>query len=161
MIKFDLAVEIYRPLQEVFAFVVTPENDFHWQYGTLMSTQISSGEIGIGTLFRAVRHFMGRRMEGIYEVTEFESNKKYGFKSQSGYVATYTRYTFEVIKGKTIVSVFAQLDPGEMLTANDTVTQKSIKKQYRENLALLKDILETSQTEKSSDATWLVSTRRR
>jgi hypothetical protein len=30
MIKFDLDVDIYRSLHDVFAFVVTPENDFHW-----------------------------------------------------------------------------------------------------------------------------------
>jgi hypothetical protein len=124
MIKFDLAVDIYRPLPEVFVFVVTPENDFHWQYGTLTSTQISKGEIGTGTLFRAVGHFMGRRTESMYEVTEFESNKKYGFKSQSSSLAIYTLYTFELIKGRTRVNVVVQVDSGGTVTASDTVTQK-------------------------------------
>lgn len=161
MIKFDLDVEIYRPLQEVFIFVVTPENDFHWQYGTLMSAQISNGAIGIGTLFRAVGHFMGRRMESVYEVTEFEANKRYAFRSQSGSLDLYTLYTFESIKGRTKMKVFTQLNPGETLIVSDTATQKSIKKEYRENLALLKDILETSGIEQSSNAMWLDSGRRK
>jgi hypothetical protein len=161
MIKFDLNVEIYRTLHEVFAFVVTPENNFHWQYGTLMSAQISNGEIGIGTLFRATGHFMGRRMESVCEVTEFEPDRRYGFKSKSGSLDLYTLYTFDVIKGRTRMNVFVQLDPGETLMVSDTATQRSIKKQYRENLALLKDILETSGVEKSSDVLELVSGRRR
>ena len=160
MINFDLNVEIYRTLHEVFDFVVTPENDFHWQYGTLMSAQISNGAIGIGTLFRAVGHFKGRRMESVYEVTEFESDKRYGFKSKSGFLGLYTLYTFDVIKGRTRMNVFAQLDSGERSMASDTATQKSIKKQYKENLALLKDILETNGIEKSSDALGLASGRR-
>jgi hypothetical protein len=161
MIKFELDVEIYRPLQKVFTFVVTPENDFHWQYGTLTSAQISNGEIGVGTLFRAVGHFMGRRMESVYEVMEFEANKRYAFRSQSALLDLYTLYTFEVISGRTKLSLFTQLDPGETIIASDTATQKSIKKEYRENLALLKDILETSGMEKPLDDLWLVSSRRK
>jgi hypothetical protein len=161
MIKFDMDIHIYRSLQHVFAFVVTPENDFHWQYGTLMSAQISNGEVGIGTLFRVIGHFMGRRMESVYEVNTFEPNKRYGFKSQSGSPSLQTLYTFDVIKGRTVVSVSVRLDPGNAPVASDSATEKSVKKQYRENLALLKDILETNGSDKSSDAVWLVSDRRR
>ena len=28
--KFDLNTDTQRPLTQVFAFVATPENDFHW-----------------------------------------------------------------------------------------------------------------------------------
>lgn len=160
MIKFELDIDIYRPLQEVFTFVVAPENDFHWQYGTLMSAQISEGSMGIGSRFRAVGHFMGRRTESVYEVTDFEWNKRYGFRSKSASLDLYTLYTFDLIKGRTRMSVSAQLDPADTLM-NDTATEKSIKKQYRENLALLKDILETSGVEKPSETMWVVSSRRR
>ena len=161
MIKFDLDVEIYRSLQHVFAFVVTPENDFHWQYGTLRSAQISNGEVQIGTLFRVTGHFMGRRIESVYEVTEFEPNKRYGFKSQSSSPSLYTLYTFDVIKGRTTMNVSVQIDPGDAPMASNTATEKSVKKEYRENLALLKDILETSGIERSPDDMWLISGRRR
>src|SRR5512135_2796431 len=94
MIRFDLDTRIYRPVKQVFAFVATPKNDFQWQYGTLASAQISNGEIGMGTLFRAVGHLMGERIEAVYEITVFDSNKRYGFKSVSGPVDSYTLYTF-------------------------------------------------------------------
>src|SRR5687767_5134804 len=99
MMKFDLNIDIYRPLQQVFAFVTIPENDFYWQYVTLASDKISRGEMGVGTLFRTVGHFMGRRFESVYEVTEFKLNQTYGFKSQSGPMDSNTLYTFEIIKG--------------------------------------------------------------
>lgn len=161
MMKFDLNTDIYRPLTQVFAFVTMPENDFHWQYGTLMSDRISKGEMGVGTLFRVVGHFMGRRMECVYEVTEFEPNKKYGFKSLSGPIDSYTLYTFEVMKGSTRISHSTQISLGEPFKSNATTAEKTVKKEYRENLALLKDILESSRGEISLEPTSLVSRRRR
>ena len=161
MIKFDLNTYIYRPLAQVFAFVATPENDFHWQYGTLMSAKISKGEMGLGTLFRGVGHFMGRRMESVYEVTEFEPNKSYGFKSSSGSIDSHTLYTFDVMEGSTRINLSSQIRLGESIKSNDTTVEKTVKKEYRENLALLKDFLEASQMERTSESMLLVSNRRR
>ncbi len=142
IISFDLNTNIYRPLNQVFSFVATPENDFQWQYGTLTSIQISEGEIGIGTVFRSVGHFMGHRIEGVYEVTEFEPNKSYGFKSRSGPMDSHTLYTFEVMGGSTKINIFTRISPGDLLKPENVAMEKKVKKQYRENLALLKGILE-------------------
>ncbi|HSL43744.1 MAG TPA: hypothetical protein VK897_09955 [Anaerolineales bacterium] len=147
MMKFDLNTNIYRPLQQVFTFVTTPENDFYWQYGTLASDKISRGEMGVGTLFRTVGHFMGRRFESVYEVTEFNPDQRYGFKSQSGPMESYTLYTFEIIKGITKIGHSTQISLSEPFKSNLITAEKTVKKEYRENLALLKDILESSRVE--------------
>lgn len=161
MIRFELNTFIYRPLTQVFAFVATPENDFHWQYGTLMSTKISKGEMSLGTLFRVVGYFLGRRIESVYEVIDFEPNKMYGFKSLSGPTDSYTLYTFEVIKGSTRINLSIQMSPGALLKSNDMTIESKVKKQSRENLALLKEVLETSQVHRSSESMSPVSNRRR
>jgi hypothetical protein len=161
MMKLDLSTYIYRPLTQVFAFVTTPENDFHWQYGTLMSTKISKGEVGVATLFRTVGHFMGRRVESVYEVMEFEPNKKYGFKSLSGPIDSYTLYTFELIKGSIRISNAVQISLGEPFKSNPITAEKMVKKELKENLALLKDILESSRVEMPSERSLLVANRRK
>ena len=145
MISFDLSTHIYRPLKQVFAFVATPENDFQWQYGTLASTQISQGELGLKTLFRAVGHILGRRLETMYEVTAFEPNKKYGFKSVSGPVDSYTLYTFAMTEGGTGINLLIETNPRDLFKPNDAVVVKKFKKQYKENLAMLKSVLEAHQ----------------
>ena len=163
MIKFDLNTNIYRPIQQVFAFVAAPENDFYWQYGTLRSARISQGEICVGALVRTVGHFMGRRIESVYEVTEFNPNKCYGFKSLSGPMDSRTLYTFEIIKGSTRINHSAQISLGETLTLNPISaekTLKTVKKEYRENLALLKDLLESSRAETLPEGTPLDSHQR-
>jgi hypothetical protein len=145
MIRFDLNTRIYRPLKQVFAFVATPENDFQWQYGTLASTQISNGSVGIGTLFRAVGHLVGERIEATYEVTAFESNRSYGFKSVSGPVDVSILYTFEISEGGTRVNLSMETNPRDLFKPDGAIIVKRFKKQYKENLAMLKNVLEAHQ----------------
>lgn len=161
MIQFDISTDIYRPLQQVFAFVAVPENDFYWQYGTLMSDKISKGGMGIGTLFRRVGHCMGQRIESTYEVTEFEPNQRYGFKSLSGPMDSHTLYTFEIIKGSTRISDSTQISLSEPFKSNPMTAEKTLKKEYKENLALLKDFLERGPEHRSGESAPLVSNRRR
>jgi hypothetical protein len=103
---------------------------------------------------------MGRRIESVYEVTEFKSNQKYGFKSQSGPMDSYTLYTFEIMKGSTRISNSIQIGLGEPFRSNPKTAEKTVKKEYRENLALLKDILESSRAEMSSERIQPASNRR-
>ncbi|HLF72761.1 MAG TPA: SRPBCC family protein [Anaerolineales bacterium] len=142
MISFSLYTHIYRPLKQVFSFVATPENDFQWQYGTLASAQISRGEMAIGTLFRTVGHFMGRRIETVYEVTEFEPNNRYGFKALSGPLDSHTLYTFEMTASSTKIIISTETDPKGLFESDGSVAEKKFKKQYKENLAILKSVLE-------------------
>ena len=161
MMKFDFNTDICRPLAQVFAFVTTPENDFHWQYGTLMSERISKGEMGVGMLFRVVGHFIGQRVERVYEVMDFEPNKRYGFKSLSGFIDSSTLYHFELMKGGARLDSSTQISLGEPFKSDSMTAEKLIKKETRENLALLKNILESSRAQTSLERTVLVSKRRR
>ena len=148
MINLDLSTHIYRPLTLVFSFVATPENDFQWQYGTLDSSQISRGEMGLGALFHVTGNFLGQRIESTYEVTEFVPNKSYGFRSRSGPLDCHTLYTFEINKASTKISMLTHLHIGELFKADECSLEKKIKKQCKENLALLKGVLEADRMEK-------------
>ncbi len=142
MININLSTMIYRPIKQVFEYVTNPENDFLWQYGTLESNRLSQGVGVIGTFFRSIGHLMGRRMLSTYEVTEYEPNRKYGFKSHSGPLHTQTSYTFEIADGSTRVNVSTQVIAVDFFTVNGGTFEKRMKKQVKENLAMLKELLE-------------------
>ena len=142
---------IYRPIKQVFDFISIPENDFQWQYGTLKSAQISAGAIRVGTFFRSIGHFMGHRIQGTFEVTEYEPNKKYGFKSLSGPLHSQTLYTFELAGGGTKVNISTQATATNLFQSDESILEKKLKKQLKENLELLKDILEQSKLEADSN----------
>lgn len=142
MINLNTNTIIYRPVGQVFDFVSTPENDFQWQYGTLASARLSGDANAIGTFFRSIGHLMGERIQGTFEVTEYEPNRRYGFKSLSGPLHSRTSYTFEIVNGNTQVNVSTQANIGKSSQIDERILEKKMKKQLKENLKLLKELLE-------------------
>lgn len=142
MINLNTNTVIYRPVKQVFDFVSTPENDFQWQYGTLASSRISGNADAIGSFFRSIGHLLGERVQGTFEVTEFELNKRYGFKSLSGPLHSKTSYTFAIANGSTQMSVSTQANVGKSSQMDERILEKKMKRQLKENLKMLKDLLE-------------------
>src|SRR5258706_15056602 len=127
MIHVDSSTMIYRPINQVFDFVSTPENDFQWQYGTLATAKLSEGVGKLGTLFRSVGHLVGRRVEGTFEVTEYEPNRKYGFKSLSGPLHSQTSYTFEIANGNTKINISTQANMVNSFQMDEGTLEKKMK----------------------------------
>lgn len=120
----------------------TVENDFQWQYGTLESAPLATRPTEVGGLFRTLGHLMGRRLLGTFEITDYEANKRYGFKSLSGPLESQTLYTFETKRGSTNVGVSTQVKVSEKFEVGEKIFEKQLKRQLKENLTLLKGLLE-------------------
>lgn len=142
MISLSSSINIYRPVKQVFGFISISENDFQWQYGTLASAQVSEGTTRVGTFFQSIGHLMGHRIQSTFEVTDFEADRKYGFKSISGPMQSQTLYTFEMDKGSTRIDITTQASLINFFQIRENLLEKQMKKQLKENLALLKNILE-------------------
>ena len=146
MISINLNALILRPVWEVFDFIADPENNPQWQYGSLGSVQLSSGDMQVGTLFSSIGHFMGRRIQSNFEVTEFETNKSYGFETISGPIQLQTSYNFEVVDRGTNVIVSSLINPGGFFKLIDPIVARTARKQFKENLIMLKKLLETRES---------------
>ena len=142
---------IYRPIKQVFDFVSIPENDFQWQYGTLGTSRVSIDVSKIGSFFRSIGNLLGHRVQSTFEVTAYEPNRKYGFKSLSGPLHSQTSYTFEVDKGSTKISISTQAHVVNFIKMNERLMEKKMQKQLKENLALLKDLLEAKRIAAGSE----------
>jgi len=103
----------------------------------------SAGDMQVGTVFSSFGHFMGRRIQSNFEVTEFEANKSYGFETISGPIQLQTSYGFEALSLGTNVIVSSLINPGGLFNLVDSVVARVTKKQFRENLTMLKELLET------------------
>ena len=143
MINLESSTIICLPARRVFDFVSTPENDFQWQYGTLATARLSNG-VNIGTFFRSIGHWRGRRLQGTLVVTQYEPNKKYGFKFLSGPLQVQTSYRFVVVNGGTQIHISTRANVDNFFEMDESVLEKALKEQLKENLALLKDLLEVS-----------------
>lgn len=143
MINLNVSTIIYRPVKQVFDFVSAPENDFQWQYGTLAAARLPDGTDRLGSFFRTIGHLLGHRLQGVFEVTEYEPNSKYAFRSISGPLHIQTCYTFNIDSGSTKISIATQANAADIFEMNERVVERKMRKQLKENLALLKDLLET------------------
>jgi hypothetical protein len=142
MIKLISTTLIQRPIQQVFDFISTAGNDVQWQYGALAASQLTLHPIGLGTLFSSLSHFMGRRLQSKFEVTEYESNKKYGFRSVSGPIQTETYYHFESYQDGTRVDANLQVKQSGFFQMTDAFVARFAKKQLNDDLIVLKNFLE-------------------
>lgn len=142
MINLTASTLIERPVQQVFDFVSTPENDFQWQDGTLATARLPKGSSAMGSFFRSVGHLMGRRNLGTFEITEFEPNTKYGFKSLSGPLHSSTSYTLENISGRTRINISIQASAPNFFHITEQLLWKTMKTQLEEDVAMLKIVLE-------------------
>ena len=149
MINLISSILIERPVKQVFDFVSTAENDFRWRYGTLATARLPRGSSAMRTFFRSIGHLMGRRNLSTFEITEFEPNKKYGFKSLSGPVYSRTSYTLENISGRTRINVSIQASAPNFFHIAEKLLWKTMKIQLEEDVATLKTILE-----ENSNASW-------
>ena len=151
MINLNMSMMIYRPVRQVFDFISTPENDFRWQYGTLATARLSEGPRVIGTFFRSIGHWMGQRNLSTFEVTEYELNKKYAFKSLSGPLHLQTSYTFEIADRSTRITISTQANLVDLFQMDEGILEKKMKKQLKENMAVLEDLLETRHISSASE----------
>jgi hypothetical protein len=142
MINIISSTHIYQPITKVFEFICNPENDFQWQYGTLSSINISKNAAEMGACFQTTGNFMGHRIQSTFEVTEYDLNKKYGYKSLTGPLQSFTTYTFALARGYTQLSLLTQANVVNFVELNENILEKKLKKQLKENLAMLKSILE-------------------
>lgn len=87
---------------------------------------------------------MGRRNLSTFEVTEYESGRRYGFKSLSGPLNSHTSFSFEMSQGSTKVSISVQVQAQSTHSVmfSEATLEKKMKKQIKENLKLLKELLE-------------------
>ena len=142
MAKLEISTVINRPVEEVFAFLSNPENYPKWISSSSEVKIISEGPIGVGTTFRPVVNFLGRRIEGESEVTEYEPNRRYATKSKLGPVPVEWRVTFERVEGGTRVSMSGEVEPGGFFKIAEPLLVSMVKRQFEADLANLKDLME-------------------
>jgi hypothetical protein len=143
MIKLTSSIDIYRSAQLIFEFISSPANNFEWQYGTLASGTTSRVGNGVGTVFQTIGHLMGRRMNSTFEVTQYEPNRRYGFRSVSGPMQLITVFSLDAGSGHTRLTVTTQAAPTNASTGGERGMELYMQKQLREDLAMLKQLLES------------------
>ena len=101
MARFDVAITIKRPIEDVFAVLSDFSNGSKWASSAAEpATKTSDGPIGVGTTWHEVGKVVGRTIETDFEFTEFETNRRVVYTMTKPFPMTST-VTFEPVAGGT------------------------------------------------------------
>jgi carbon monoxide dehydrogenase subunit G len=142
MVRFELSVEIARPVHEVWEYLIEPENVPEWQASAVSSHQISDGPMGVGTHLEDERRFLGRRGRSEVEVTEFEPERLFTLHGISGPVRFTVRHRLERSDAGTHIQIEAEADPGGLGRLVRPMIERAAEHEIRKDFDRLKQRLE-------------------
>jgi len=143
MVTTEIVRTINRPIQEVFAYVSDFKKSLEWQSGLVESKRITEGPQVVGSQYFGVRNFLGRRMESTIELTRFEQDKEFAYKSISGSVQYQQSFSFEPTAGGTRVSTSIEMETTGLLGLAKPFILSSLKHDMGADFDTLKKQLET------------------
>jgi hypothetical protein len=144
MITHETTIVIHRPVEQVFAFASDPRNDLKWSEGALDSRQITDGPVGVGTKVAQVYAFLGRRMEGQLEITEYEPNARLTKKVTDGPFPLELSLSLKPDGGDTRATGRIEMKPGGFFAMAEPLVAGNLRKRFESDMAALKAAVENS-----------------
>lgn len=141
MVRVELSTTIKRPIEEVFAVMSDSSNRPKWMSGVDEFAKTSDGPIGVGTTWHGAGKFLGRRVESNAEYTEFETNRRFTWRSSTPFPTTMT-YAFESVEGGTRVDQVAEAEPSGFFKLVGPLLGSAVKRQFQSDLDNLRDLME-------------------
>ena len=140
--RTEHSVEIDRPIEEVFAYTTNIENLPEWAGAVIEVHRSTSGQPQKGDQFTTVSKFLGRRFETPQEVSAYEENRRYSYRSTGGPFPLAFTFTFESTPAGTRLREVAEGEPGTFFRLAGPLLEAAVKRQFRNDLATLKDLME-------------------
>jgi uncharacterized membrane protein len=136
-------IEIGVPIDQVFSYVTDPNNHVNW-LKSVSDVHDVSGPPGVGQRYTATAHFLGKRFEQTEEVTDFEPNALFAWRTVQGPVHDVHHFQFEQRNGGTKVTVELGVRDLHFLgRLAEPLIVRSARRDQQHNLETLKDLLET------------------
>jgi uncharacterized protein YndB with AHSA1/START domain len=105
-------ITIERPVEEVFEYVSTPENDPTWVSASLRNQRTSPGPMRVGMTTEEDVKFLGRTSRDTWEVTEYEPPSVVAYRVTSGLFSSgVVRVRCEPVEGGTRLTHAVEYEP--------------------------------------------------
>ncbi len=138
----EKSVIINKPAEDVFAFVTDVANFAKWNKQAGPAEQSSEGPVGLGTKYRGSYDIMGRTMQWVSEITEYEPNRKAVQKISMGPTEMTMGWFVEPMEGGAKFTIRSEGAMGGLAKLVGPLMDRTMEKQMEENLARLKALLE-------------------
>jgi carbon monoxide dehydrogenase subunit G len=142
MSELHASIEINRPAADVFSYMINADNLSQWMTELVEAKQTSPGPAGLGTKMSVVVNILGRRIDNVIEITEFEQNAKFAIKASSGPLLNEDVFKLEPVNGGTKVTRNAKVEFGGLFKMAEPLVVRQLNRQFETNFVNLKDLLE-------------------
>jgi carbon monoxide dehydrogenase subunit G len=141
VVRAEESIFVERPVDEVFAYLTDLERVPEWQTNVLF-IQLQSGSLRPGAKLVELRKFLGRKVESVVEVTEYEPPTRYTIKVQSGPIPFEISNVLSDAGSGTRIDAVVDGEPGRFFGLVEWRVVKAVERELWNSLATLKDILE-------------------
>ena len=138
MVEFDESIFISCKPEDVWNAIADPSNHSRYVKMVDFAEWTSDGPPGVGSTYREVGKFMGRKAKSANEVTRWEPPNQFGYKSVGGRIPVVTEYSLEAQNSGTQLRVHGHLGLSKLF-------RRFAKKQLSGELEALKTYLESGQ----------------
>ena len=143
MIKVETSVLINQPIDKVYEFVTTPENDAQWYIGVESRDHTPGEPAGVGSTSKSEIRFQGVSMTVEWEVTGYDPPNKIEVKTIKGPVSIESGYSLETVaEGQTKVTVHGEADVSGVFSLAEPLVERMAQRQWEASFENLKDVLE-------------------
>ncbi len=133
---------IAAPLTTVAEFASEPDNAPRW-YANIKSVEWQTPRpVTVGSRFAFVAHFLGRRLEYVYEVAEFVPLKRLVMRTADGPFPMETTYEWEPTDNGTRMTLRNRGTPSGFSGVVAPFMSAAMRRANRKDLAALKTVLE-------------------
>ena len=140
MVKFEVAVEINRPIGEVFAYLDDPTKMPEWN-SLVEEARPSETPVRRGTTISTRARVLGRKIESTLEVVEHVPNETVVQRMDKPFPFTITNVFEAAGKGTRVKTVF-EGEPGGFFKLGEPILARILKKQSQAQADTVKELLE-------------------
>ena len=140
-VKTELLIQ--RSRADVTSYAMNPDNDPVWISGIVEAKMLTDPPIGRGTQVARIAKFLGKRIEYVLEVVEFEPTSLMHMKSIKGPFPMEVSYQFEEADEATLARIHVKGEASGFFRIASPLMARSVKKSVTNDLKALKQLLES------------------
>lgn len=145
VVRVEEAIEINRPVEDVFAYSTDVEDTPDWAGPVAEVRRESPALASPGDRFTLVQKFLGRKFESPCEVVELEPNRRFQYRSTGGPIPFTFTHSFAPSGAGTRFTMVSEGEPGSFFRLVGPLFEKAGRRQVKNDLETLKAIVESKQ----------------